>query len=510
MENQIKTTKTMKFLKIIFLFSLLTVVLSCSEDTIDSLGNGTITGTVVKEGSNEPIENVKISTTPASSTIFTDENGSFILRDVPEGEYSVQARKDGFLAQFEGATVRTNNEVNVVFELLTEIANNRQPSTPKLISPEDGASDQDLSIVFNWSSSDPEQDELTYELEIKNDRNNEILSFTGIQDTTYTVDNLNYGYKYFWQVKVSDIINERVFSEVFSFTVADAPKNKNYLFVRNINGNNVIFSSDNEGNEEQLTSSSNNSFRPRKNLAVNLIAFYRTTEGATQLFTMKPDGTSQKQITKSIPANGINRETLGFAWADNGRYLLYPNFDKVYKINIDGSGKEIVYQAPSGRYVLDLQQSEDGSRILVLETNLQGYDGSIFTINNSGEKIKVFIQNAIGALGGIDISIDNNLILFTRDISGFEDPSNRQLNSKIFIYKIDTNQTFNISTEKPNGTIDTDSRFAPNEAAVVFVNSSNETSSVKSIFQVNYDEEFETINEERKLLIENAKMPDWE
>ncbi|WP_144959203.1 carboxypeptidase regulatory-like domain-containing protein [Gillisia sp. Hel_I_86] len=500
----------MKFLKIIFIFFLLAVVLSCSEDTIDSLGNGTITGTVVKEGSNEPIENVKISTSPASSTVFTDEDGNFILGNVSEGEYSVQARKDGFLTQFEGATVRTNNEVNVIFELLTETANNRQPSTPKLLLPEDGASDQDLSIEFNWSSSDPEQDELTYELEIKNDRNNEILNFSGIQDTTYTVDDLNYGYKYFWQVKVSDSINERVFSEVYSFTTADAPVNNNYLFVRNINGNNVIFSSNNEGDEVQLTSSSNNSFRPRKNLNVNLIAFYRTTGGATHLFTMQPDGTNQKQITNSIPANGINNETLDFSWADNGGYLLYPNFDKVYKINIDGSGKEIAYQAPPGRYVLDIQQSEDGTRILVLETNLQGYDGSIFTIDNSGEKIDVFVQNVKGTLGGIDISVDNNLILFTRDISEFESPGNRQLNSKMFIYKVDTNQTIAISTEKPNGTNDTDPRFVPNEASVVFVNSSNEASAVKSIYQVSYDEEFETIEEVRKLLKENAKMPDWE
>ncbi len=510
MVNQIKTTKTMKFLNIIPLFFIFLLLSSCSEDTIDSMGNGNITGKVVMEGSNEPVENVKISTNPTSSTVFTDEMGEFILKNVPEGEYSVQARKEGFLTLFEGATVRTNTDINVIFELSVETANNKAPATPELISPADEAQDLDLSLDFIWGSSDPEQDELTYELEIKNDRNNDILRFSSIQDTTYTVEDLKYGYKYFWQVKVSDSINETIYSEVQTFTTKPAPQNNNYFFVREIDGNNVIFSADIEGNEVQLTSSSLNSFRPRKNLNVDKVAFYRIIGGATHLFTMDRDGTNQRQITSSIPAKGVDNESLGFSWADNGRFLLYPNFDKVYKISVDGSGKDIVYQAPSGRYVRDIQQSEDRMKILILETNLDGYDGSLFTIDSNGNKMDVVIENAEGAIGGIDISLDNNLVLFTRDVSNYENPTGRQLNAKMYIYRMDSGEVIDISTEKPNGTNDTDPRFAPNEASVIFVNASNETAAVKSIYQVTYDEEFDTFEEERELIIENAKMPDWE
>ena len=63
---------------------------------------------------------------------------------------------------------------------------------------------------------------------------------------------------------------------------------------------------------------------------------------------------------------------------------------------------------------------------------------------------------------------------------------------------------------KPNGTNDLDARFSPNEASVVFINTSSESDAIKSIYQVNFDENFNTIEENRELLIENAKMPDWE
>jgi len=500
----------MKRFFVIFNLLIFTIFCSCSEDTIGVDLTGSVTGVVKDAESNLPLENVKITTSPASTTVFTDENGEFIIENIAVDDYSVKAESEGYVTGFEAVSVIEDNLSNVAFELKKSSVNNKQPSTPQLIAPEDQAGNLDLSVNFIWQSSDPENDELNYELEIKNDRNNNVLRFPEIQDTTYTVTDLQYGYKYFWQIKVSDSINDPVFSEVFSFNTLPAPANNNYIFTREINGNNVIFSSDTDGNEVQITSSGNNSFRPRKNLNVNKIAFYRTISGATHLFTMSPDGTDQKQITNSIPANGIDNERLGLSWADNGRYLLYPNFDKVYKINADGSGKEIIYQAPSGRYVLDIQQTDDRTEVLILETNLEGYDGSLFTIDSNGNKSYVIVENATGALGGIDISVDNNLVLFTRDVSGYENPGNRQLNAKMFIYRIDTDTTIDISTEKPNGTNDIDPRFAPNEASVIFVNESNEAGSIKSIYKVIYDEDFDTLEQDRELLIENAKMPDWE
>ena len=498
-----------KVIKAIFLFSVLLLV-SCSEDTIGEIFTGSVSGIVKDKETEEPLENVKITTSPASSTVFTDENGEFILENIEVDDYSVKAEADGYVTSFEAVSVIEDNRSSVAFELEKSTSNNRLPSTPQLLTPEDDAKDVDLEVEFIWNSSDPDGDELTYELELKNNRDDEVLLFSDIKDTTYVVKDLKYDHKYFWQVKVSDSVNTTVFSKVNTFTTLDAPANNNYLFVREIDGNNVIFSADSEGNELQLTSSANNSFRPRKNLDVDRIAFYRTTGGETHLFTMDLDGTNKMQVTNSVPANGINTEKLGYSWADDGKYLYYPNFDKVYKINADGSGKGIIYQAPSGRYVMDIQQSEDRSFILVLETNLQGFEGAIFTITNEGERINTIIEDAKGTLDGIDVSVNNNLILYTRDVSDYESPSGRQLNAKMFIYKVDTGVTYDLSDEKLNGTNDTDPRFAPNEASLIFVNSSNEAGSQKSLYQVLYDENLDTFEIDRELLIENAKMPDWE
>ena len=154
----------MKSIKYIFTLFLAIVVLGCSEETIDNVQIGTITGTVVTEGNFEPIENVRISTNPASSTVFTDENGEFELRNVPAAEYSVQARKDSLLTQFQGVEVIPDGEVNIVFEMKPETANNLAPKAPMLVSPENNSEGLSRNITFTWSSENVDDDDLNYQL----------------------------------------------------------------------------------------------------------------------------------------------------------------------------------------------------------------------------------------------------------------------------------------------------------------------------------------------------------
>lgn len=499
----------MKLIRPLILLFITICLAGCSEDTIGAFGNGTITGKVVKDGDNEPIENVKISTNPASSTVFSDEDGNFILKDIPEGDYSVQAKKDGLLTKFEGVTIRQNSEVNVIFELKPETANNRQPTAPEAIFPLDKATDVDLNVDFAWSSSDPENDMLTYGLELRNNVDNTILNFNDITDTTYTVEGLNYGYKYFWQVTVSDSINDPVLSPLFSFETLKNSTGR-FLFVKRIEGNNVIFSGDGEGNSVQLTSSSSNSFRPRKNLRTGKIAFLRSVGGKTQLFTMNPDGTNQFQLTNNISVNGINLETIGFSFANSGASIVYPNFSNLYQVNIDGSGTQKIYEAPAGRFITDAQVSEDNTRIALLTTNSEGYQGAIYVINRNGVVVDEVISQVTGALGGIDFSVDKRSILYTKDVSGFENDDNRQLDSEIFIYNLSTKQTFEISQFKVNGTNDLDPRFSPNEAEVIFTNTSNDGVSQKNILKINIENFNNQDSNTRTLLFSDAFMPDWE
>ena len=507
MKNQIKTTKTMKFKNFIYLFSICLFLISCSEDTIDSAGNGIITGIVVKDGSNEPIENVKISTNPVTSTVFSDEEGNFILKNVPEGEYSVQAKKEGLLTEFEGATVYKDSEINVIFEILPEIGNNREPGTPTAIFPEDNATDVDLTLQFAWKSSDPEGDALTYQLELRNDINNTVLRFEDIQDTTYTVEGLQNGLKYFWQIKVTDSINNPVLSNVYSFETAQFPKTR-YYYVKKIAGNNVIFSSDGLGVEYQLTSSNVNSFRPRKNNATNKVAFLRTVGGQTQLYTMDPDGSKQFQVTNNIPVNGFNLEKIGYSWIDDGTSIVYPNFSKLYKINVSGGGNELVYETQNGKFISNVAVNEVNRFMVLLTTNVNGYDASIFTISYAGSKLLTILDNQKGAVGGLDISVDGKSLLYTKDISEFEGGNYRQLNAHIFNYDFSSQTSIDLSQSKAAGFNDLDPKYSPNEASVIFTSTSNDGLSPINIYMI----EVSDINEDsqRTELFQNAFMPDWE
>jgi len=499
----------MKISKKLLIIGILAVLFSgCSEDTIDSFGRGTIAGKVVNEGANTPLENVKISTSPSTSTVFTDENGDFIIEDVPEGDYSVQAGKDGLLTQFQGATVLSNAEVNIIFEVSPESANNRSPSTPQAIAPEDNATEVNLPVKFAWTSSDPEGDTLTYEIELRNDINDEIQTFSNIADTTFTAEGLNAGVKYFWQIKVSDSINDPVLSPIFTFETSGSQQRR-FTYVRKQNGNSVIFSGNEEEDQFQLTSSNSNSFNPRKNNSVNKIAFLRTVGGNTHIFTMNTDGSNQKQITSSIPVNSISLEKVGFSWANDGTEFIYPSLNRLYKIDASGGGNSLVYKAPEGRFITNVDVSDDSTVIAIITTNVDGYDSKISLLDRNGNFKKDIINAVDGYLGGLDVSVDNKWILYTRDVSGFENENNRQLDSRIFIYNRDTGENRDLSRSKPDGTNDLNPEFSPTNAEVVFVNALNDSSAVGDIYTllINNTEE---VNFQRNLLFENAQMPNWE
>ncbi|CAM4267499.1 carboxypeptidase-like regulatory domain-containing protein [Gillisia hiemivivida] len=481
----------------------------CNEDTVGNDLTGSISGTVTSESSGEPIENVEISTSPASTTVLTDENGMFILENVIIDQYSVKAESEDYVTKFESVTVTADITSNVIFKLVISSANNRQPSAPVAITPLDNAEVTDLNVDFAWNSTDPDGDELTYELKIRNDRNEEVLEFSNIQDTTYNVSDLKYGYKYFWQVAVSDSINEPVLSQVYSFKITEFPNNS-YYFVREIDNNNVIFSSNEKGVEVRLTDLNKNSFRPRKNNSINRIAFLRIVGSTTQLFTMKPDGSDVFQVTSNIPVKSINNERVGYSWSNDGSFLLYPNLDKLYKISATGEGKEIIYDAPIGRFIINTTVSADNSVIVLHTTDVNGYNAEIFTIDFNGNREKTIVSNVMGSLGGLDIDVTNSLVLYTRDVSGFESDEDRELNTKMFIYNLQNDTEVSLSGGKENGTNDTDPRFSPDEAAVIFVNASNAPMSIKNIYTLRFDEDLNPLEIDRILLIENGKMPDWE
>ncbi|QNJ96794.1 hypothetical protein ALE3EI_0204 [Constantimarinum furrinae] len=484
---------------------LLILFTSCNEDRIGEFDFGTIQGTVVASGTNTPLENVRISTQPISSTVFTDSNGKFTIENVPVGDFAVEARVEGYITDFEPTTVQANRTVQVVFELEVSTANNRPPTAPQLIAPGENEVLQSIEAVFEWSATDPEEDPLTYSLELRNDQNNDVLLFEDIEDTTFTYSPLMLGAQYFWQVSVSDGINDPVLSPVGTFEVIGAPGDNRFLFVRNIDGNNVIFSADEDGTEFQLTSQEMNSYRPRRNITANRIAFFQSDGASTDIYTMDRDGSNITRITSTVKPNGFNLNEINFSWPLNSDYIYFPNFDKLYRIKTNGLGIEMVYQTVDGSFISEVSVSDTDNLIALKTNDINGYNVNVFTIDFSGTVIDTILTGVPGGVSGLSLSVTNQSVVYSYDVSGYEAPSYRRLDSRIFLYDIPSGTTTDISDNKPNGTSDLDPIFSPNEAFVVFMNTSNDGISQKDVYTLEIN-----VADTRELMFSNAFMPDWE
>ncbi len=511
-EQHVSLMKKLKFRpmkKIIYsiiISSISLVFTGCVEEELLTFSEeGTLTGKVVEANSFEPIENAKVIISPSNNTVFTNEEGYFEFEKISVGDYSVQAEKEGFLAGYEPMTVSADATVNLIFELDLSEALNKPPSTPIILSPEDNAINQEVEVELIWSSAqDVDVDDvLTYGIQIRNDFDQSLIHIESLTDTIYTLNGLQYGVKYFWQVSVDDGYNNQILTPISTFETKSFPQNR-YLYVRETAGHNIIYSVGEGGEKIALTSSGDNCWRPRKSQTANRIAFLKTENTNTHIFTMKPDGTDVQQVTAAIPLIAFKQDEIDFSWSSNGDRIIYPSFDKLYLINKDGSGNQLIYQTTNGDFITECDWSYDESKIALKTNDINGYNVAIFTIDINGTVLDTILSGVTGAAGGVNFTVNNESLLYTYDVSGYEDSSYRLLNSHIFIYNFNTSELTDVSEGKEPGTNDLDPRFTPNEAQIIFVNTSNDGISEKQIATVDVN------GDDRATLFEDAFMPDWE
>lgn len=495
----------MKKIYIKFSVIFLLLLLSCSEEKVEGVDYGTVTGRVVIADTFEPLANAKVFSNPNSSTVFTDDDGRFTITNVAVGQYSFQAQKSGYITKFEAVTVNIGSSTEVVFELDLATSDNRPPDAPVLVLPADNVIDQQLQVDLTWTATDPEEDDLTFEVTLRNDMNDDIIVYSDITEPNFTLENLAFGTKYFWQVAVSDGINEPVLSIVRSFTTTSFPDTR-FLFVKKLSESNVIYAGNNSGNQIQLTSSETNSWRPRKNNQSNKIAFIRASGAQNHIYIMNPDGSGVFKVTNSVPVAGFNSDYINFSWNTAGNQIIYPNFDKLYRVNSNGSGLVQMFQTPNGKLISECDWSYDGSKIALKVNDVNGYNAEVYVISSTdGTILNQVISGVNGAISGLNFSVTGNKLIFGRDITGFQNPDYRQLDTRVFEYNLISNTIAEIPTEKPAGTVDLDVRYSPNEAELIFVNTSNDFISVRNIQKYIIGS-----TASRTTVFTNATMPDYE
>ncbi|MEZ7498970.1 carboxypeptidase regulatory-like domain-containing protein [Flavobacterium sp. Arc3] len=493
------------YLKISFV--LLVLMSSCSEEKIAGEEYGTVEGKVVSALTFLPLANVKVFSSPNSSIVFTDEEGKFVVPNVKVGDYSFEAQKDGYITTYEAATVNSGKSTNLVFELKLSTTNNKAPTAPVLVTPADNAINQTLELKLTWTATDTEKDSLKYEVTLRKDSSNDVVVYSDISKPNYTLTGLTYSTKYYWQVSVSDGVNPPVLSAIRTFTTTAFP-NARFLFVKKESNNYVIYSGDESGNELQLTNSSINSWRPRKNNQVKKIAFIRASGAQNHIYTMNQDGSGVLKLTNSVPIAGFNSDFINFSWNASGSQIIYPYFDKLYRINNDGSGLTKIYQTANGKFISECDWSNDGTKIALKVNDASGYNAEIYVINTAGSIVNQVISGSSGAIGGLNFSVNAQKLIFTKDVSGFEDANYRQLDTRVFQYTFNSNVVSEIGMEKISGTLDLDVRYSPNEAELILMNTSNDGISAKNI--IKYTPPSLSVGSLRTVLFTNASMPDWE
>jgi hypothetical protein len=134
----------------------------------------------------------------------------------------------------------------------------------------------------------------------------------------------------------------------------------------------------------------------------------------------------------------------------------------------------------------------------------------IFHIKWNGQVLYSVLSGITGAVSGLNMSFDMQKIVFTRDVSGNENSTYRRFDSRIFIYDKVANTITQLNTSKDNGFNDLDVKFSPNEAEVIFTNTSNDGISVKNVYKTSLTNTGTgTTGSARTLLFSGGSMPEW-
>ncbi len=114
-----------------------------------------------------------------------------------------------------------------VYTFTTEV--NNPPNAPSNPSPPDGATDIDINADLSWYCSDPDGDELTYNVYFEaNDPTPDVLVSENQSENTYDPGAMEYSTNYYWQIVAWDDHNQFTDGPIWDFTTGSEPNNPPY------------------------------------------------------------------------------------------------------------------------------------------------------------------------------------------------------------------------------------------------------------------------------------------
>ena len=326
-------------LKLMMILTVPLFIYSCTEDTVEPELFGSIEGTVLDAEFTTPLPEASITTSPATEALVTGGDGKFKITDIPVGEYAVSITKTGYDKKSVSVSVKSGKTTTATIMLQRKTDANSAPLSPSNPTPENQSTDQPVDVTLTWSASDPDvEDNLVYDVYLYESNSTEKVEIaSGYSDTTITVDDLDYSSTYFWQVIAKDSSDNVTNGEVWTFTTRPLPNNP-IVFAADWDGDYNIYSANEEGTDSiKLTSDVARDWFPVLSPSSNKIAFSSNRDVDYHIYTMNKDGSEVRKIT-SLPVAGFHNNGVGFSWLPDGGGFLYSNYDKIYRVNSDGSG----------------------------------------------------------------------------------------------------------------------------------------------------------------------------
>ncbi|GMQ24497.1 hypothetical protein Aoki45_11790 [Algoriphagus sp. oki45] len=186
---------------LVVIFFLALAVSSCEEEKFDVEKFGSISGIVVDGNDYSALSGVQITTTPPSTAVLTDENGSFQLEKVQEGDVIITARKEDFLTGTVSIAVFENENTNLTFFLSKD-----EDDVGSVVLfdpvPGNGAVNQSLALTLAWRTDQSQADRLlTYTVFLfeSNSTDQEIIG-QNLTTTEVIASNLKPNTTYYWYV----------------------------------------------------------------------------------------------------------------------------------------------------------------------------------------------------------------------------------------------------------------------------------------------------------------------
>jgi TolB protein len=504
--GDLKKENTMMKYFILAACSLVFLCTACEENRIEPTLYGFVRGTVVDDATGAPLVGSTVNSTPVSQVVNTDTNGNFLLENVEEGTVVVRVENIGFVSTTKSISVLENDTAVLSIRLRMSTSANVLPIAGQNLKPANLATDlHPDTVLLKWrrATDGNTNDILRYTILLTEPGKLADTVARAIADTCFSLKNLSYQTNYVWQVLVQDTSGTLIPGPISQFSTRAFPNNP-ILFARQLNGNYHIWSAADDGTRQvQLTNFSGNQWRPRRNPQRTRIAFLSDQGIQTNLYVMNNDGSDVRQVTFS-PVNALNDLELDFTWSPDGSKLLFMSGNKLYTVLTDGSGLTLFATAQAGFTYTEVDWSGSTGHVLARLTGVNHYESQFIRYSNVGFQLAIELTDQPGAEGGPALSILGDKYLYTRDTSGLETPDGRQLDAHIFIRNKGGAVETDASMQKPAGTNDLDPRYTANGGAIIFVNTDNTGTGVKNIYTVNL------LGLQRKLLIMNGEMPDWE